>query len=468
MSGQQQRQSDSDAALVWFLTALFTTLAVGFLVLRSLPGWTVRSGRWAWRWSDLIAPVCSAVVVSWLVAPLLGSWALVPSWPAAPLWVVAVVVLTTGAVVFWRWCPWPWWAAFAARRGEGRDRLRDARAWGAAAAACELPGTKLRQIRRTGLAGNFAAVIETPPGILPETLEKAETHLREVFPPHRKHGRARALYVNPSGDGSSVRLRVVRRLAYTQSQGPIEWRPGLPIALQDTGEEFKLSLPGERILCVGMAGAGKSGWQNVIVAASHGLPFPVVRWGVDIKQVELGLWAPSFERVALDLASAGQMLADLDTEIRRRFAVLASRGERLWTPRSGLPLLLFVVDEMRELIRLAPGEKPEAAKERQSRLESAAALARASGVVLLCCTQEPLAETVGRIRVNMSTTICGRVRTEVDAVTALGNVGRFLQPERITVPGEAWVVPTGEPFKARARWISDDGIRWLAGGSGQG
>lgn len=465
MTAPPQR-SDGDAALVGVLTALFGLVAVTFLLLRSAPRWAFRTGRWVWRWSDLLAPLCAAVVVSWLVWPWLGSWALVPSWPAAPLPLVALVVSMSAALAFWLRCPWPWARRVIAGRAEGRDRLRDARAWGAAAAACELPGTKLRQVRRTGLPGNFAAVVETPPHILPETLEKAETKLREVFPAHPKHGRARALYVNPSGDGSTVRLRVVRRLAYTQASGPLEWRPGLPIALQDTGQEFKLSLPGERILCVGMAGAGKSGWQNVIVAASHGLPFPVVRWGVDIKQVELGLWAPSFERVALDLASAGQLLADLDTEIRRRFGVLASRGERLWSPQSGLPLLLFVVDEMRELIRLGPGEKPEAAKERQSRLESAAALARASGVVLLCCTQEPLAETVGRIRVNMSTTICGRVRTEVDAVTALGNVGRFLQPERITVPGEAWVVPSGEPFKARARWISDDGIRWLAGGAG--
>jgi S-DNA-T family DNA segregation ATPase FtsK/SpoIIIE len=268
--------------------------------------------------------------------------------------------------------------------------------------------------------------------------------------------------VNPSGDGETVRLRVVRRLAYNERSGPIPWRPGLHVALQDTGEDWSPSFPGQHILCVGATGAGKSGWQNVIVASSFRRPFRVVRWGFDIKQVELALWGQAFERVALDLASATQLLTDLDGEIRRRFAVLSSRGERDWSPESGLPMLLVVVDEMRELIRVAPGEKPDAGKERQARLESAAALGRAAGVVLLCCTQEPLAETVGRIRVNMGTTICGRVRTETDAVTALGNVGRFLQPERIRVPGEAWVVPTGEPFKARARWIDNDGIRWLS------
>ncbi len=447
-----------DAAIVVALTGL---MMLG-LFLVGMPRRVWRMGAWAVRWADLVVPVAVAVLVAWLSAPLLGSWALVPGWPAAPLPVVVTVLLLAGALLWWVRCPWPWAARAAVRKAEGRERRREGRAWAVAALACELPGTKLTRVRRTGLAGNIAGVIETPANVLPETLEKAEVKLREHYPPHSKHGRARALYVNPSGDGSTVRLRVVRRLAYTGQSGAIPWQPGLPVALQDTGEDWRLKLPGERIMCVGASGAGKSGWQNVIIGSSFGLPYPVVRWGVDIKQVELGLWAGAFERVALDLASASRLLADVDVEIRRRFGYLAARGERLWSPGCGLPLLLVVVDEMRELIRVAPGERPDAGKERQSRLESAAALARASGVVLLCCTQEPLAETVGRIRVNMSTTICGRVRTEVDAVTALGNVGRFLQPERITVPGEAWVVPTGEPFKARARWVSDEGIRWLA------
>jgi hypothetical protein len=371
--------------------------------------------------------------------------------------------------LFWQRCPFAPVQVWFDRKSEGRLRRREAFAYHEAARAAGLDGTKARSFAAPGLPGNVEFEVVLPVGMTRDMFEKAEPALKAHYPPHRTLGRPRDVQVHPPGENviDLVQVRVIRARAYGLETPPVLWHPGDPIAIREDGEGWTFPFPGYSYLIVGQAGSGKSGWIVTFVGHSTTVPFEVDRWGADLKQVELAPMAPLFSRLAISYRDVSSMLADIPAVLNDRYDYMRRHDIRKWHPGCGMPAWMVVVDELREVVQQFPGEQDrKAATARLLNLVTLTSKGRACGAVLLGATQNPLADVVGRIRDNCGATVCGWVRTETDAVTALGDLGRYLHPERIQVPGEAWIVPSGDiargPFKARARWLPDEAVRELA------
>lgn len=312
--------------------------------------------------------------------------------------------------------------------------------------------------------GNLHATVVMPGGMTYDSVNT--TRLRQLAPLIATHLQPtpKALDVAPTDDLARARLTVVYWRAFDHETGPIAYTPGGGIGVRETGEAVRLHIPGEHTMVVGQTGAGKSSWLNAAIAeALHHEHRPDL-WGVDLKRTELALWADAFDRLALDEHAADAILRDLIRELIRRQKALEGRG-RKWEPGCGFPPLLVVIDELTQVVwQPWPGEDPKAPSQRRAQVIRLAAMGRALGIQFLAATQEPIAEVVGRIRVNMQTTICCRVRTETDAQTALGpGLAAELRPELLTAPGSAWVVPaTTRPVVARAKWLDDPDIAQIA------
>ena len=467
----EQKKSAEDLALEGVLTAIGVALVAAAGLLWVGVRWFRRAVRAAWRWRDLTACVAVALVAAGWLWELLPSWTPVPGWRPAPLAPIAATVLVAGGVWFWRSCRVPVVRAWFDGRAEGRVRLREAAAFYQAAGMAGLVGVKASGFTAEGLPGNFSFELELPVGMSADQVEKAEPELKRHYPAHPQFGRPRDVQVHPASVASldRVQVRVIRRRAYDEQSPPIRWRPGESVALREDGLSWTPPFPGYSYLVVGQAGAGKSGWLNAFIAHSTTVRFPVVRWGVDLKQVELDPWRPRFNRLAISYRDVSKLLEEVPGVLDERYEFMRVNRIRKWHPGCGLPALLVVVDELREVVQPFPGERDgKAAAQRLLHLVTLTSKGRACGAVLLGATQNPLAEVIGRVRDNCGGTICGWVRTETEAFTALGDVGRFLQPQRIQVPGEAWVVPSGDlargPFKARARFLDDEAVARVAGG----
>jgi hypothetical protein len=464
-------KADADEVLTFLLTALFTLVAFSFLFLR----WAARQGRravrQAWRWRDVSACVLVAGVVAAWLWPLLPEVKVLPGHVRpAPLAPITAVLLVVAGVWFWLRCPLPTVQAWFDKRAESRLRLKEAAAWYQAAAAAGLEGTKAVGFKAEGLPGNISFELELAVGVGAADVEKAEQALKTCYPADSTFGRPRDVQVHPASVTAldRVQVRVIRQRAYDEQSGVVRWHAGDPVALREDGEGWTPPFPGYSYLVVGQAGAGKSGWLNTFIAHTTTVRFPVVRWGVDLKQVELDPWRPRFNRLAISYASVSKLLEEIPGVLDERYEFMRVNKIRKWTPGCGLPALLVVVDELREVVQPFPGEKDgNPAKQRLLNLVTLTSKGRACGAVLLGATQNPLADIIGRVRDNCGGTICGWVRTETEAFTALGDIGRFLEPQKIQVQGEAWVVPSGDlargPFKARARFLDDEAVARVAG-----
>lgn len=311
---------------------------------------------------------------------------------------------------------------------------------------------------------NITADITLPPGLWFSRLQAEAAKFESIY----SRGNLRSLAIHGDDDHRTGRLVVTRWVAFDRHTTDAHtYRPGAGIAVREDGQalHFEVGPDGPNVLVAGIKGSGKSSYVNAIVAETLTSPTPVRRIGIDLKQVELGPWAPVFHDLALNPQDALDTLRDVSAEITRRTDWMRRHGVRKWHPGIGFDAAVVVVDELRELVREWPDDEKGDADERGGLLASIAALGRAVGVQLVVATQNPLAKYVGEIRQNCDVTICCRVRTETESFTALGDIGRKLRPDLITKGqrGVAWVVGDDSPYKARARWLDDDDVARLAG-----
>lgn len=398
------------------------------------------------------------------------------------VWLVAVIPAMATFGARWGWSATNglclalagWWCWLSDKERARRARLRIALAWAkACVAAHAYPKATSDHFRprvpglahiQTSHGGNVHATVVLPPGM---TLDaEGTTRLDKLVPLIASHYTPKPLSVSvaPAEDIRHAKLTIVHWRAFDGATGPIPYVPGQGIALRETGEPVHIHIPGEHTLVVGQTGAGKSSWLNAGIGEALVHEHRPDLWGVDLKRTELSPWAPAFDRLALDETDTDSLLRDLAHEQARRQKALEGRG-RKWEPGCGFPPLLVVVDELTQVVwQPWPGEDPKAPSQRRAQIIRLAAMGRALGIQFLVATQEPIAEVLGRIRVNMQTTICCRVRTETDAQTALGpGLAAELRPELLNVDGAAWVVPaTTKPVVARAKWLTDHQVTEIA------
>ncbi|TQS46176.1 FtsK/SpoIIIE domain-containing protein [Cryptosporangium phraense] len=215
-----------------------------------------------------------------------------------------------------------------------------------------------------------------------------------------------------------VLLRVLNRDPHAE---PLPWPGGTARSINEPAElgiyedagPVRVSLLRRHGLIGGVAGSGKSGVLNVVLAILTGCR-DVVLWGIDLKGgMELQPWGRCLDRLATTPGDAAELLADAVRVLDARAADLARRGARVWEPSHDRPALVIVVDEYAELddeaLRYA---------------DSLARRGRAPAVTLLAATQRPTQDAMGNgaVRSQMDVRICLRVceRRDVDLVLGQG------------------------------------------------
>ncbi|MGH3816715.1 MAG: hypothetical protein ACRDRE_02930 [Pseudonocardiaceae bacterium] len=221
-----------------------------------------------------------------------------------------------------------------------------------------------------------------------------------------------------------------------------------------------VTLAHRHALVGGVAGAGKSGVLNAILASLTGCPDGVL-WGVDLKGgMELGPWAPCLDRLATTPAQAADLLADAVAILDARAVGLADAGQRLWQPSPAEPALVIIIDEYAELSDDAPTAVNHA--------DSIARRGRAVAVTLLVATQRPTQKAMGSgaVRSQMDVRVCLRVRErrDVDLVLGQGMLAAGWHAHTLDAPGK-FLISTPEhttPRRARAYLLTDTDVTTLA------
>jgi S-DNA-T family DNA segregation ATPase FtsK/SpoIIIE len=275
-----------------------------------------------------------------------------------------------------------------------------------------------------------------------------------------------AVRVEPDADRAD--RFVLRVLESDPHAGPISWAgPSVssiadPIELGIYEDATPCAVPLLRRhgLVGGIAGSGKSGVLNVIIANLVACP-DVVLWGIDLKAgMELQPWAACLERLATTPGDASDLLADAVTVLETRAEQLADEGARTWEPTPDEPALVVLIDEYAELTDEAPAAIRYA--------DSIARRGRAPAVTLLVATQRPTQQAMGKsaVRSQMDVRICLRVRErrDVDLILGQGMLAAGWHAHTLDAPGKFLATAPGidRPRRARAYLVADDVVRAAA------
>ncbi|GIK78085.1 MAG: DNA translocase FtsK [Actinomycetes bacterium] len=185
------------------------------------------------------------------------------------------------------------------------------------------------------------------------------------------------------------------------------------------------------VLVAGTTGSGKSGSVNAILTSMllHASPNELRLVLVDPKQVELNHYdaVPHLlTPVVTNARVAANVLENLVAEMESRYTVMGeARGRNLEElnrirTRGGdapLPHILCVIDELADLMMVAPGEVEDS-------IIRLAQKSRAVGIHLLLATQRPSTDVItGTIKVNIPARIGFAVASQVDSRVILDQGG---------------------------------------------
>jgi S-DNA-T family DNA segregation ATPase FtsK/SpoIIIE len=355
----------------------------------------------------------------------------------------------------------PWWRH---RRRRARVRVeRTLEAWPDIAEAVGLTGSRVMSAvvdlwgwrARVGLRrGQTAADVIAKVSALESGLGTRPGAVRvEPDPARADHCLIRVLNADPHA-------RAIAWPASTSGTEPRTITAPIPLGLFEDASPVAVTLAHRHALIGGVAGAGKSGVLNTILASLTGCP-DVALWGIDLKGgMELGPWAPCLDRLATTPAQAADLLADAVVILEARAARLADAGQRLWQPSPAEPALVVIIDEYAELSDDAPAALDHA--------DSTARRGRAVAVTLLVATQRPTQKAMGSgaVRSQMDVRVCLRVRErrDVDLVLGQGMLAAGWHAHTLDAPGK-FLISTPEhttPRRARAYLLTDTDVTTLA------
>lgn len=217
-------------------------------------------------------------------------------------------------------------------------------------------------------------------------------------------------------------------------------------------------------LIAGATGSGKSVCVNSILVSLlyKATPKDVRLLLIDPKMVELApyngmphLAAP----VITDPKEATEGLKWAVSEMDRRYELFAREGTRdlkrynekqLEKRNETLPYLVIVVDELADLMMVAPNDVEEA-------ICRIAQKARACGIHLIVATQRPSVDVItGLIKANIPTRIAFSVASQADSRTILDGAGA----ERLLGKGDMLFLENGssKPIRVQGAFVSDEEI----------
>lgn len=217
------------------------------------------------------------------------------------------------------------------------------------------------------------------------------------------------------------------------------------------------------LLVAGATGSGKSVCINTIITSIlfKANPDEVKFVLIDPKVVELSNYngiPHLLTPVVTDAKKAAAALRWAVQEMERRYALFAAAGVRdisryNETCVERLPLILIIIDELADLMMIAPVDVEDA-------ICRLAQMARAAGLHLILATQRPSVDVItGTIKANVPSRISFAVSSQVDSRTILDMAGA----EKLLGKGDMLFYPVGapKPLRVQGAFIGDSEVEEL-------
>jgi len=275
---------------------------------------------------------------------------------------------------------------------------------------------------------------------------------------------------------SEVALVSLRDVMESESFAKIKSRLAIALGQNVSGQSVATDLAAmPHLLIAGTTGSGKSVCINAIVACllARNTPDDLRLLMVDPKRVELTtyngiphLMAP----VVVDLERVVGTLQWVTREMDGRYRKFAKAGARNiddfnarvaaqkdmpgQEPLEKLPYIVVVIDELADLMMLAPDET-------ERTICRLAQMARATGIHLIIATQRPSVDVVtGLIKANFPARISFAVASSVDSRVVLDGPGA----EQLLGRGDMLFVSpdSGQPVRLQGCFVSDKELLKLA------
>ncbi|MBP2662551.1 MAG: spoIIIE [Firmicutes bacterium] len=218
------------------------------------------------------------------------------------------------------------------------------------------------------------------------------------------------------------------------------------------------------LLVAGATGSGKSVCINTFITSIlfKARPDEVKLVLIDPKMVELSSYngiPHLLTPVVTDAKKAASALNWAVQEMERRYEVFATAGVRDITRYNELntdgrlPLILIIIDELADLMMVAPVDVEDA-------ICRLAQKARAAGLHLVLATQRPSVDVItGTIKANVPSRISFAVSSQVDSRTVLDMAGA----EKLLGKGDMLFYPVGasKPIRVQGAFIADNEVEDL-------
>lgn len=214
------------------------------------------------------------------------------------------------------------------------------------------------------------------------------------------------------------------------------------------------------LLIAGSTGSGKSVCLNSIIMSLlyNSTPEQLRLVFIDPKMVELTIYngiPHLMTPVVTDPRKASIVLRWMVTEMEKRYRAFADLGVRdiykyNVTAKEKLPFIVIVIDELADLMSVAPVEVEDS-------ICRLAQMARAAGMHLVVATQRPSVDVVtGIIKANIPSRIAFAVSSQADSRTIIDMGGA----EKLLGKGDMLFFPVGasKPFRVQGTFVSDSDI----------
>ncbi|MCH5586438.1 DNA translocase FtsK [Shimazuella sp. AN120528] len=220
------------------------------------------------------------------------------------------------------------------------------------------------------------------------------------------------------------------------------------------------------LLVAGATGSGKSVCINGIIVSLlyKAKPDEVKLMMIDPKMVELNIYngiphllapvvtdprraAIALKKVVKEMEKRYEMFANIGARDIERYNTLVAQ-EKNGQPK--LPYIVVIVDELADLMMVAPGDVEDA-------ICRLAQMARAAGIHLIIATQRPSVDVItGVIKANIPSRIAFAVSAQTDSRTILDMGGA----EKLLGRGDMLYLPVGapKPVRLQGTYLSDEEV----------
>lgn len=272
----------------------------------------------------------------------------------------------------------------------------------------------------------------------------------------------------PNSENTAVMLRdLLESAEFRNSKSPITFAVGKDIAGKVVVADIA-KMP--HLLVAGATGSGKSVCINTLIMSIiyKSDPDEVKLILVDPKVVELSVYngiphlmipvvtdpkkaAGALNWAVAEMEKRYKLFAEYNVRDLKGFNARVEKGETGEEIKKKLPQIVIIIDELADLMMVAPGEV-------EGAICRLAQLARAAGLHLILATQRPSVNVItGLIKANMPSRIAFSVSSGVDSRTIIDMNGA----EKLLGKGDMLFYPSGypKPVRVQGSFVSDKEVQ---------